>query len=201
MAIVRWDPWRELSSMERQLDELVGRVSRSTPRGGSTTWAPMLDAHQEGDTMVVCVEVPGVSPDQVELTVEDDVLTISGQREEDKEVRDDQWIRRERFRGTFRRSISLPPGIPPDQIKATAENGLLEIRIPRPQNTSPHRVAVQSGANAGRGGKSSATEIPVTSEDDAASAGNERSSASAAKDGGGKRSKPSTTASKRRSSS
>jgi HSP20 family protein len=142
MAIVRWDPWRELAGFERQFDELFGR-GRSTGRQG--TWVPALDVHQDGDTMVICAEIAGVDPAQVEITINDDVLTVSGKREEDRKVEEGQWIRRERVTGQFQRSISLPPGVDPGKVKADAKNGVIEIRVPRPTKSEPHRVQLSSG--------------------------------------------------------
>jgi HSP20 family protein len=143
MAIVRWDPWKELAGFERQFDELFGRVGRT--RSPGNTWAPALDVHQEGDTMVICADVAGVDPGDIEITVDDDVLTISGRREEDRKVEEGQWIRRERMTGQFRRSVSLPPGVDPNQVKAEAKNGVIEVRVPRPQRSEPHRVQLEGG--------------------------------------------------------
>ena len=157
MAIVRWDPWRELAGIERQFDEMFGR-GRSGSRGqGTGTWVPALDVHQDGDTMVICAEIAGVDPENVDVTIDDDVLTVSGKREDDRKVEEGQWIRRERFTGQFRRSISLPPGVDPNKVKANAKNGVIEIRVPRPTKTEPHRVQLGSGNGSKR------TEIDVES--------------------------------------
>jgi len=167
MAIVRWDPWRDLAAFERQLDQMMGRLG-----GGSTgnreqrAWSPSLDVHQEGDTMVICAEVAGIDPEQVDISVEDDVLTISGSREDHNEVEEGQWIRRERYSGQFRRSVSLPPGVDPEQIQASARNGLIEIRVPRPAQVGAHRVPLRgAGASGGSGGGNGggAQSIDVTS--------------------------------------
>src|SRR5689334_18823167 len=106
MAVVRWDPWKELAGIERQFEELVGRFG-SPARSGERTWAPSVDVHQDGETLVVRAEVAGVDPGDIEITVDDDVLTIAGKREQDRSVEEGQWIRRERMSGAFRRSISL----------------------------------------------------------------------------------------------
>jgi HSP20 family protein len=145
MAIVRWDPWRELAGFERQFDELFGRGRASSRGQGVATWVPALDVHQDGDTMVICAEIAGVDPGDVEITIDDNVLTMSGKREDDRKVEDGQWIRRERITGQFRRSISLPPGVDPDKVKATANNGVIEVRVPRPSQNEPHRVQLSSG--------------------------------------------------------
>jgi HSP20 family protein len=165
MAIVRWDPWRELAGLERQFDELLGRGRAGSRGQAGSTWVPALDVHQDGDTMVIRAEIAGVDPEKVEITIDDDVLTLSGKREEDRKVEEGQWIRRERFTGQFRRSISLPPGVDPRQVKANATNGVIEIRVPRPGPSEPHRVQlssenghksteieVESGSTSGNGG-------------------------------------------------
>ena len=162
MAIVRWDPWRELAGFERQFDELFGRGRAGSREQGTSTWVPALDVHQDGDTMVIGAEIAGVDLDNVDITINDDVLTISGKREDDRKVEEGSWIRRERVSGQFRRSISLPPGVDPAKVKASAKNGVIEIRVPRPSKTEPHRVQLSSG-----GGQKS-TEVEVES----ASSGN-----------------------------
>jgi HSP20 family protein len=159
MAIVRWDPWRELAGFERQFDELFGRGRAGSRGQGTSTWVPALDVHQEGDTMVVRAEIAGVDPDNVDITIDDDVLTISGKREDDRKVEEGQWIRRERVSGQFRRSISLPPGVDPSKVKANAQNGVIEVRVPRPTQKEPHRVQLSSG----NGGKSTAIDVESTS--------------------------------------
>jgi HSP20 family protein len=143
MAIVRWDPWKELAGFERQFDELFGRMGRT--RSSSSAWAPAVDVHQEGDTMVICADVAGVDPGDIDITVDDDVLTISGRREDDRTVEEGQWIRRERMSGQFRRSVSLPPGVDPNQVKAEAKNGVIEVRVPRPQRSEPYHVPLGGG--------------------------------------------------------
>lgn len=154
MAIVRWDPWRDLAAFERQLDQMMGRLGGGAGSGSreQRAWSPSLDVHQEGETMVICAEVAGIDPDQIDISVEDDVLTISGSREDHNEVEEGQWIRRERYSGQFRRSVSLPPGVDPEQIQASARNGLIEIRVPRPTQVGAHRVPLRGGAAANGGG-------------------------------------------------
>jgi HSP20 family protein len=153
MAIVRWDPWRELAAFERQFDEMFGRQGGRAETGGRrmNAWTPAVDMRQDGDTMVVCADLAGVPPDKVEITVDDNVLTISGNRDEDKSVEEGSWVRRERYVGQFQRSISLPPGIDPKGITASADNGVIEVRIPRPKSAEPHRVQLGQGTKKGQG--------------------------------------------------
>jgi HSP20 family protein len=159
--LVRWDPWSELAGLERQFDEMFGRAGRGRTRSGEGGWTPALDVHQDDDTIVIRAELAGIPPDQVDVTVEDNVLTLSGTREEDRSVEEGQWIRRERFTGRFQRSISLPPGVDADQIKATADNGVIEIRVPTSRSAEPQRIPLQTGGASGSGTQ----EVDVTSRD------------------------------------
>jgi HSP20 family protein len=152
MAIVRWDPWRELAALERRFDQAFGRTG-AAQRGRLSEWRPAMDVRQEGDTMVVSTELAGVSPDDVEISVDDDVLTITGTRSEEHGDEDGGWVHRERFSGRFQRSISLPRGVDPSGIKAQAKDGVVEIRVPCPTDKKPHRVALNTESSSG--------EIPV----------------------------------------
>jgi len=193
MAIVRWDPWRELAGIERQFDQMFGRGRSGSAGQGSGTWVPALDVHQDGDTMVINAEIAGVDPGNVEITIDDDVLTVSGRREEDRQVEEGQWIRRERVTGQFRRSISLPPGVDPSKVKANARNGVIEIRVPRPTKNEPHRVQLGSG----NGNKRTEIDVESSKQKTDQGATNEsestRSGNSATNEGGSGRSSNSAT--------
>ena len=141
MAIVRWDPWREVAALERQLDQAFGRFSRASSAAVETrTWAPAVDVYEEGDDMVICADLAGIAPEDVDITVQDSILRISGTREDDSTVSEGNWIRRERFVGRFQRDIALPQGIDPGSIHASNKNGVVSIRVPQPRSAAPHRV-------------------------------------------------------------
>lgn len=146
MPLVRWDPWRDIAALERQLDERFGRGSRSGMRAREK-WMPMLDVHQDGDDLVIEAELAGVDPKDVEITIENSVLRIAGTREEDSKVEEGNWIRRERFSGRFERQVSLPQEIDPDAVTASAKNGIIEIRVPYPSAPEPHQVQLQTGGD------------------------------------------------------
>src|SRR3954447_18925589 len=106
MAIARWDPWQEINTLERQFDDLLGRVRRREGGGSSGgSWMPSIDVHQEEGDYVIRAELAGVAPENVELTVQEGILRLSGTREDDTSVSEDNWIRRERFTGRFERDI------------------------------------------------------------------------------------------------
>ena len=161
MPLVRWDPWRDIAALERQFDERFGRGSRSGMRARER-WMPMLDVHQDDDDLVIDAELAGVDPKDVEITIENSVLRIAGTREDDSKVEEGNWIRRERFSGRFERQVSLPQGVDPDAVTASAKNGIIEIRVPYPGTPEPHRVELQT-----RGDQSEGTRaIDVSSTED-----------------------------------
>ena len=172
MPLVRWDPWRDIAALERQFDERFGRGSRSGMR--AREWMPMLDVHQDGDDLVIEAELAGVDPKDVEITIENSVLRIAGTREENSKVEDGDWIRRERFSGRFERQVSLPQGIDPDAVTASAKNGIIEIRVPYSGAPEPHRVQLQTGSDQTEGAQaidvSSSDEQPPTEPEAAAPA-------------------------------
>jgi len=171
MPLVRWDPWRDIAALERQFDERFGRGSRSGMRAREK-WMPMFDVHQDGDDLVIEAELAGVDPKDVEITIENSVLRIAGSREENSKVEDGNWIRRERFSGRFERQVSLPQGIDPDAVTASAKNGIIEIRVPYSGAPEPHRVQLQTGGDQTAGAQaidvSSSDEQPPTEPEAAA---------------------------------
>ena len=125
-----YDP---LSEMNRLFDQMFGGVARRTgeeQRTQDAGWAPAIDVIQEDEDLVVRAELPGAKPEDVDITVHNGVLTISGKVEEEREEERSGYLVRERRSGSFRRSLQLPHDVDEDQIKANFENGVLEVRIP-----------------------------------------------------------------------
>ncbi len=133
MDLVTFDPFTMLRDLDRWFER---------PAAG---WAPRLDAFDRGDDLVVRLEVPGISPDAIEITVEDHTLTVSGSRAFDETTEAEGFHRREIFQGSFKRSIVLPEGIDPDKITAKADNGILEVTIPKSPAVLPRTVKVELG--------------------------------------------------------
>lgn len=123
------------SEMNRLFDEMFGgglssRRSGGQQRGqGAAEWAPAIDVVQQDDDLVVRAELPGARPEDVEVTVHQGVLTISGKREEQREEERGEYLVRERRSGSFRRSLQLPGGIDENSIRARFDNGVLEVSI------------------------------------------------------------------------
>lgn len=149
----RWSPWREL---DRAFSELTSMMLRDMAswlsewgNGGMMTrslWAPALDMFRKGDHLILRFDLPGISPDRLEVTVNDDgILTVKGERSwEEGEV---EAFCCERRYGEFERSIQLPEGIDAQQIEATYKDGVLELRIPYREALKPseHRIEVKVG--------------------------------------------------------
>jgi HSP20 family protein len=149
MALIRWEPARELTSVQRDINRLFGNFFDSTTRaaysGAPRRWFPAVDLVEDGDHYVLRADLPGLSEDEVKVEVEDHVLTISGERKSEREEHKDGYYRLERASGTFSRSLRLPEGVDADSIEARFEKGVLEVRVPKPEERKPHRVAISVG--------------------------------------------------------
>jgi HSP20 family protein len=149
MAVLRWDPWGELASLQRDMQELIGRSGAGTRAEGALL--PPIDAYRTGEGMVVRIDLPGMSNDDVDVQVEEGVLTITGERHVDETVEQDNWIRRERRHGRFERSFSLPEGTDADALSAKMADGVLEITVPHPPERQPRRIEVAAASKEGAG--------------------------------------------------
>ena len=147
MALIRWEPARELQSIQQEMNRLFGTFldPQSGVEGGGRRWIPATDLVEEGDHYVLRADLPGVGEDDVKVELEDNVLTVSGERKSEHEQRKNGYYRIERASGRFARSLTLPEGVDADSIKARFENGVLEVSIPKPAERKPHRVAIDVG--------------------------------------------------------
>ena len=136
MALVYRDPFEQLQT---ELDRMVN-AAFGTPTG----LYPLVNVFDAGDAFVVKAEVPGVDPKSVEINVEDDTLTIRGERTFTEPARDAAYHRRERGQGQFRRVVRLPGRLASDEAKATYRDGVLTVRIPKAKETRPRRVQIET---------------------------------------------------------
>ncbi|HEY2959957.1 MAG TPA: Hsp20/alpha crystallin family protein [Actinomycetota bacterium] len=143
----RWDPFQDLLAIQDEMNQVFGRALGRGERGGGEAaargWAPALDIAERNDAYVVTVEVPGIKPEELEITVEDGTLTISGERRFESETKEQQFHRVERRYGAFRRSITLPAGVRADAIDASFEDGLLKVVVPKAEEAKPRRIEVR----------------------------------------------------------
>lgn len=149
MAISRWDPFRELSSIQNELNRLFGRTYAGSGEAGAGTgtagaWVPALDIFETRDKFVVNVELPGVASDAVDLSVEDSTLTIRGERSFYRDVPEEAFHRVERRYGPFARSLSLPQTADPDRIVASFDQGVLTIEVAKVEQAKPKKISIRA---------------------------------------------------------
>ena len=141
MALVRWEPAREVDSLQtevnRVFDAFFGQGTSSSRR-----WVPAMDLVETEDHLVLRADLPGLSREDVEIEIKDGVLTVSGERRADHEEKSEGYFRVERSFGRFSRSLTLPKGVEADGVAAEFEGGVLEVRIPKPEQRKPHRVEI-----------------------------------------------------------
>src|SRR5919204_1486923 len=151
MALIRWEPVRELQTMQNEMNRLFNTFFDSpTPgNGGSQTslrrWIPAMDVVETDEYFVLRADLPGMSEGDVNIELEDNVLTISGERKAEHEERKEGYYRVERASGTFSRSLTLPEGVNPEAVRASFDRGVLEVRIPKPEQHKPRKVQISLG--------------------------------------------------------
>ena len=146
MALIRWEPARA-RTIEQEVNRLFGsvfggQVAVAANGGTVPRWIPPMDLVEQGDEFVLRADLPGVGKDDVKIELEDNVLTVSGERRAEHEERKEGYYRVERASGSFSRSLRLPEGVDPQAVKADFENGVLEVRVPKPEQRKPQRVAI-----------------------------------------------------------
>jgi HSP20 family protein len=155
MAIVRWDPTRELDTlqgdMNRLFDSFFGRREMG-PANAVRRWVPPMDLVETEDQLVLRTDLPGLERDDIEIEVKDNVLTISGERKAEHERKGEGFHRIERSFGRFSRSLGLPRGIDAKSMTAGFENGVLEVRMPKPEERKATRIEIATEARAHEGG-------------------------------------------------
>jgi len=145
MTIVRWEPLRELTSVHQDMNRLFDAMLQAPAAAQPRRWTPAMDLGESEDAFVLRADLPGVSQEDVAIELEDRVLTVSGERKSDREATGDGLYRAERTFGSFSRSLTLPKGVDPEAIAATFTDGVLEVRIPKPEARKPHRIAINGG--------------------------------------------------------
>jgi HSP20 family protein len=150
MTIVRWEPLRELTSLQTEMNRLFNSVF-DAPAGsqaggaGARRWVPAMDLVETADDFVLRADLPGMTHEDVKLEIEDNVLTVSGERAAEHTEGEQGFYRLERAFGSFSRSLTLPKGVDGDAVSASFADGVLEVRIPKPAQIKPRRVEIAVG--------------------------------------------------------
>lgn len=143
MALVRWEPFRELAALQSEMGRWMNQMAGAGPtNGGSSPWLPAVDVWETEDELVLAFDLPGIPEERIAVEIEDGVLTVSGERERASEHSSERFYRFERRFGAFSRSVTLPSGVPEDAIKADYRDGVLEIRVPKPEEQKPKRIQI-----------------------------------------------------------
>ena len=143
MAITRYEPWGLLTQLQKELEQMRGDVVRE---GSSATaeWAPAVDIKEEPDKFVLYADLAGVKPEEIDISMENGVLTIKGEKKTEAKTEKEGYKRVERTFGSFYRRFSLPDTANPEAISAVSKHGVLEITIPKRESVQPKKINVTS---------------------------------------------------------
>ena len=149
-AVTRWDPFRELDELQNRLSSLFGRapLRRNGDKDEALTvaeWAPLVDIVEDDNEYLIKAELPEVKKEDVKVTVQDNVLTISGERQYEKEEKGKKYHRVERAYGSFARSFSLPEDADGEKVAAEFKNGVLMVHLPKSEKAKPKSIEVKIG--------------------------------------------------------
>jgi HSP20 family protein len=147
MAVRRWDPFRDLLTIQNEMNRLFGRTfgpGESTDAGTQGSWVPPLDVYETKDRYVITAELAGMKTDDVDIVVEENVLTLRGERKFYDDVTEDAFHRIERHYGPFQRRVALPQGVDTGTIEASMSDGLLTIEVGKAVQAQPKRVEVKA---------------------------------------------------------
>jgi HSP20 family protein len=154
MPLIQWEPARELGTLQNEMNRLFSTffdAPTTSPGTGASPnlrrWMPAMDLLETEHDFVLRADLPGLSENDVNIELEDNVLTLSGERKAEHEARKDGYYRVERAWGAFSRSLTLPEGVDPNAVQASFDRGVLEIHIPKPEQRKPRKVAISVGGS------------------------------------------------------
>ncbi len=147
--VQRWDPFSDMRQMQDAMDKLWRRVGTSSRNPAETpeieAWAVPLDVTRNGDDTVIRASMPGVAPEDIQVSIEDNVLTIKGETAESHREEGDTYLMRERRTGSFHRALRLPDSVAPDKVAPRYEHGVLTITVPKAEEKRARQLTVQVG--------------------------------------------------------
>src|SRR4030067_420937 len=147
MTLIRWEPFREMSSLQERMNRLLSDVRGLTPfREEEITqgaWIPAVDIYETDESLIFKAELPGITKDGITVEVKDNTLTLKGEKKFEKEVKEEHYHRVERSYGTFQRAFTLPGTVQQDKVKAKFKDGILEISLPKQEAAKPKQIKVE----------------------------------------------------------
>ena len=147
MNLIRWDPFKDLQGlqdrMNRLFNESTGRLTGRAEDVFGGQWAPVVDIYESDQEFIVNAELPGLEIKDLDLQIQENVLTLKGEKRMEKEVKEDRYHRVERAYGAFQRTFALPKSVDSEKVKARLKDGVLEIRIPKLERVWPKNIPVE----------------------------------------------------------
>ena len=148
-TLSRWEPFRGASTLQEQVNRIFSDVlERSGEESSLTSWAPAVDIYETEHELVVKADLPDVDPKDLDIRVENNILTIRGERKFEKNVNEENYLRVERAYGSFSRSFSLANTVNSEAIKADYQNGVLTLTVPKREEAKPKQIKVNVGTPA-----------------------------------------------------
>ena len=148
-TIARWEPFRGVSTLQDQINRLFNETFERTGEQSSlTAWAPNVDIYETEQELVVKTDLPDVNPKELDIRVENNILTIRGERKFEKKMNEENYLRVERSYGSFARSFTLSNTVNAEAIKADYQNGVLTLTIPKREEAKPKQIKVNVGSSA-----------------------------------------------------
>jgi HSP20 family protein len=146
MALIRWRPrevWSHFSDLQEDINRLFDLTTDRFRGGGALVWSPSLDIYEEKDTLVVKADLPGMKGEEIDISVQGDVLILRGERKQESEVKEKGCYRSERSYGSFQRAVGLPYPVDQREAKATHRGGVLEVRLPKAEGAKQKKIKIE----------------------------------------------------------
>lgn len=144
MTLVRWDPFQELVSWSNRLNRTLTDPATGRTEDAFGAWAPPVDIFEKDNNLVIRAELPGVDKKDIDVRIENGVLTLHGERKQETTINEENAYRMERVYGTFTRSFSLPTTVDPSKINALFKDGILELMVPKLETAKPKRIEIKA---------------------------------------------------------
>ena len=142
MTLVRYDPWNIFDQLRKEMDRAVTREGDESGSVVTSDWSPAVDIKEDENGFTIVADIPGVDPKDIDVHMENGMLTIKGERESEKKEEQEGYKRIERSYGSFYRRFSMPDSADADKIKAESKNGVLQITIPKQEKVQPRKISV-----------------------------------------------------------
>jgi HSP20 family protein len=144
MRLVQWDPVQQLVAMRNRLHSTLDDSDIPRTEESIGTWGPLVDVFEKADRLVIRAELPGVQKEDMDIRIENGVLTLHGERKRDPDIKEENAYRMERVYGAFARSFSLPTTVDPTKVEATYKDGVLEVTIPKAETAKPKQIEIKA---------------------------------------------------------